>query len=196
MGELREKGSRFLALVLPCADRARAEERLAGFRQQYADATHVCWAWRLLSEGDPGEASSDAGEPSGTAGVPILGALQKAGLWNVLGVVVRWYGGTNLGRGGLIRAYREATTRAVEDADIEQAVPLTTACVSVPLERVGDAHRVLSTYHLRYGDQDVQEGRVVITVELAAADLARLEADLAEATQGEGSLLFPGEATT
>ena len=100
--ELREKGSRFLAVVSPVESESDAREELRQLERRYPDATHHCWAWRL---GWPSrERSSDAGEPHGTAGEPILRVLRGAGLSNTLAVVVRWFGGVKLGKGGLVRA--------------------------------------------------------------------------------------------
>ena len=194
-GELRQKGSRFLAFVEGCQDRDSAEARIAAFGTEYRDATHVCWAWRLLSEPDPGEAASDAGEPSGTAGVPMLGALQSSELRNVLGVVVRWYGGTKLGRGGLVRAYRQALDLAVQHARIEEVVPQVHVVVEAPVARLGEVHRVLSAREPRYGEQTVSGQSVQIAVTVDARDLVRLREDLARATHGEGSLSLKKETT-
>lgn len=185
---LRVKGSRFLALLEPCPGRVAAEHRLAALREQYRDATHVCWAWRLLSEQKPGEASSDAGEPAGSAGVPMLGVLRSHELWNVLGVVVRWFGGKRLGRGGLVRAYRQSLSLAAAEATIIEAVPRIEAVIRSPLSRVGDLHRVLSALDVTYVDEAVDDGEVWMTVSLPARDMQRLCEQVAGATQGQGSV--------
>jgi putative IMPACT (imprinted ancient) family translation regulator len=104
--------------------------RLAEMRSRHHDASHVCWAWRLLSEAEPGEASSDAGEPAGSAGVPMLGVLQSHDLWNILGVVVRWFGGARLGKGGLARAYRDCLTAAIGNGEIVEMVPRCRVAIS------------------------------------------------------------------
>ena len=110
-GEVREKGSRFLGFLFPAADEEEAERLLGELREQYPGATHHCWAYRI--GWPPRERSSDDGEPSGTAGGPILSVLAGRGLSNALAVVVRWFGGTKLGKGGLARAYSGATREAV-----------------------------------------------------------------------------------
>jgi uncharacterized YigZ family protein len=194
-GELREKGSRFRSFVEPCADRSEAEQRIAEYRQRYEDATHVCWAWRLFSEPDPGEAVSDAGEPSGTAGVPMLGALQSGDLWNVLGVVVRSFGGTKLGRGGLVRAYRRAMAVAIENAEVVETLYRIKAVIRAPIGKVGEVHRLLSSLEASYGEQTVEGSEVEIEVSLPARDSDLLQRSLLEATQGEGSLSFAEETT-
>ena len=112
------KRSRFLAFVYPIRSLEEIEERRSALRRAYHDATHHCSAYRLLQEGEPLVASDDDGEPSGSAGPPILHHLEGADLLNVLAVVVRYYGGTNLGVGGLIRAYGDAVAEALADGAI------------------------------------------------------------------------------
>ena len=109
------QGSRFLAVAHPAGTRAEAEALVAAERRLHHDATHVCSAWRLGTAG--GEVrSDDDGEPSGTAGRPILGAIEHAGLTFVLVTVTRWYGGVKLGTGGLARAYGGAAAGALRAA--------------------------------------------------------------------------------
>ena len=117
-GEIRVQRSRFLALAFPIASEAAFEEGLGAIRHERFDATHHCWAWTLF---DPERSrSSDAGEPSGSAGRPILQAIQSADLYDIGVVVVRWFGGVKLGTGGLARAYRDATHAALEGAALEE----------------------------------------------------------------------------
>jgi uncharacterized YigZ family protein len=191
-GELKEKGSRFLGILEHQAGRASAEARIEEFRRQYHDATHVCSAWRLLEETEPGESSSDDGEPAGTAGVPMVGVLRSEGLWNVLGIVIRWYGGTKLGRGGLIRAYREAMALAVADAGIVTQVPRTALTIRAPVDNLGDVHRALSPYDVEYGEQRVAAGEVCLSISLPASDREDLERVLPELTAGR-AVITPGE---
>lgn len=140
-GEIREKGSRFLAWIGPVADEDAARAALEGLARRYPDASHHCWAWRLGSP--PRERSSDAGEPSGTAGVPILQVLRGAGLSDVLAVVVRWFGGTKLGKGGLARAYAGAAREALAAVPTVRRVPTVRIALEVPYERVGAVKRLI-----------------------------------------------------
>jgi uncharacterized YigZ family protein len=139
--ELREKGSRFLAIVEPAGDESAVRQQLLRYRQQYHDATHVCWAWRV---GSPAvEGRSDAGEPAGTAGTPMLQVLRAADLSDVLAVVVRWYGGVKLGKGGLVRAYRSVVRAAVADLRSEMRRTMARLRLRLPYERVGDLKRLI-----------------------------------------------------
>jgi len=111
--EVRIRSSRFIASAIPALTPDEARQALAVISREMHDATHHCWAFRL-SGGD--ESSSDAGEPSGTAGKPILSAIGRAGLTDTLVVVTRYFGGIKLGTGGLARAYREAAGLVLESA--------------------------------------------------------------------------------
>jgi uncharacterized YigZ family protein len=139
--EIREKGSVFLAVIGPAADEAAAKALLAGLEREFPDATHHCWAWRLGSP--PRERGADAGEPAGTAGVPILQVLRGAGLSDVMAVVVRWFGGTKLGKGGLARAYAAAAREALRGLPVVRKVPTARVAVEVPYEKVGAVKRLL-----------------------------------------------------
>lgn len=161
--EIREKGSRFLAIVGPAADEEAAKARLAALERELPDATHHCWAWRL---GDPPrERSADAGEPSGTAGVPILQVLRGAGLSDVLAVVVRWFGGTKLGKGGLARAYAGAAREALPTLPVILRVPTARLALRVSYEKVGAVKRLVHPPEVELESEEYgEDARLVLTV--------------------------------
>lgn len=130
--EVAVKGSRFLGRAFPADTEDEARNALDGVRRLHHDATHHCWACRLGEPGSLYERYSDDGEPSGSAGVPILGSLQRAGAVAALVVVTRYYGGVKLGTGGLIRAYAEAARGAVESAP--RRVLMRVSCVEIRTE--------------------------------------------------------------
>ena len=109
----KDKGSRFLAFAYPVANEEQIRERVDALRKKYFDATHHCYAWRLGPSGDSFRAVDD-GEPSSTAGRPILGQMLSRNVTNALIVVVRYFGGTKLGVPGLIAAYRESAAAALD----------------------------------------------------------------------------------
>lgn len=113
---LTEKGSKFYSFALKANSITLFEQRLNELQQQFSDSRHVCYAYRIIENGKVLENSHDAGEPSNTAGPPILGQITSANLLNTMVVVVRYFGGIKLGTGGLIRAYREAAKLAIENA--------------------------------------------------------------------------------
>jgi uncharacterized YigZ family protein len=114
--EIKVKGSRFLAQAFAADGEPAALRSLDELRKRHHGATHHCWATRLRIADVVIERAEDDGEPSGSAGVPILGALQRRNVYDALCVVTRYFGGTKLGRGGLVRAYGEAAREAVEAA--------------------------------------------------------------------------------
>ncbi len=112
-----EKMSRFLAFAHPVDNADRVRELLTHYQKEYYDARHVCWAY-VVGPDRAVQYSNDNGEPSGTAGKPILGQINSSGLTNVVIFVVRYFGGIKLGTPGLIAAYREAARMAIEEAEI------------------------------------------------------------------------------
>ena len=116
-GLYKDNGSRFIAFAIPVETEDEVRELVAGFRKEYHDARHHCYAYRLGADGSTWR-SSDDGEPSGTAGRPILGQIDSAGLSDILVVVVRYFGGIKLGVPGLIRAYKSATADALSNAPV------------------------------------------------------------------------------
>ncbi len=111
-GLYKDRGSKFLAFAEHIADENEAKSRIAWYKKKYHDARHVCYAYRL---GENLWRTKDDGEPHGTAGLPILRTIDANKLDNVLVVVVRYFGGTLLGTGGLMVAYREAAKAALEN---------------------------------------------------------------------------------
>jgi uncharacterized YigZ family protein len=176
--EIREKGSRFLAVLGPAADEAAAKAALAEIARRFPDATHHCWAWRVGAP--PRERSSDAGEPAGTAGVPILQVLRGAGLSDVLAVVVRWFGGTKLGKGGLARAYAAAARAALAELPVATRVPTVRLTLRVPFERVGAVKRLVHPPAVELEAEEYGEAALLVLVvhEERAAALRAALADL------------------
>ena len=146
-GRITRKKSRFLASLVPVSSLDEVEAKIAEVRHAHHSAAHHCTAYRLVGAPDPIAVSDDAGEPSGSAGPPILRRLEEADLLNVLAVVVRYFGGTKLGIGGLIRAYGDATEAALEGARIVVRL----VAVGVLIRFPSDVNSgVMATIH-RYG---------------------------------------------
>lgn len=118
-GYYTEKRSKFYAFAHHVSSAEEVKALQAFYKKKYYDARHVCYAYRLGPEGKEFRANDD-GEPSSTAGKPILGALLSAGLTDVVIFVIRYYGGVNLGTGGLIVAYRESAQQALTNAVVEE----------------------------------------------------------------------------
>jgi uncharacterized YigZ family protein len=116
-GAFRDRGSRFLSFAYPVSEAAQAMQHVAALRNEYHDARHVCFAYRIGDDG-AAERANDDGEPSGTAGKPILGQITFAGVTDILIAVVRYFGGVLLGTSGLINAYRAAAKDALQQATV------------------------------------------------------------------------------
>jgi uncharacterized YigZ family protein len=147
-GYYTEKRSKFLAFAHPVETVDEVKELLAGYRKKYYDARHVCYAYMLGASREEFRANDD-GEPSSTAGKPILGQINSNELTDILIVVVRYYGGVNLGTSGLIVAYREAAADAITHATIEtrQVEEVITYSFSYP--QMNDVMRIVKEMNPR-----------------------------------------------
>ncbi len=165
----KTKGSRFLAVLAPVGSRAEALELVERLRAEFGDATHHCWAYRLGRDGEDWRYGDD-GEPSGSAGRPMLQQLEGRTLTGVAAVVVRWFGGTKLGVGGLVRAYGGAVAEALDRAEVKEVIFTRRLRVEHPYTCSGAVQSVLVAAGLepreaRYGADvsfvvDVPEARV------------------------------------
>ncbi len=143
-GIYREKMSRFLAFALPVSSVDEARECIALYANEYHDARHVCWAY-MVGADRLTYLSSDNGEPSGTAGKPILGQFNSFGLTNVVVIVVRYFGGIKLGTSGLITAYREAARLALDDAGTVEGREMTQMSVTFPYLAMNDVMKIIKS---------------------------------------------------
>jgi uncharacterized YigZ family protein len=135
-GLYKEKGSKFIAYAVPCYSELEAKEYLENWRKEHHQARHVCYAYRFGVDKKVFRANDD-GEPNNSAGIPILGQIQSYDLTNVLVGVVRYFGGTKLGVGGLIHAYKSAAKEAIDNGNIilkelQEKIELSFAYESVP----------------------------------------------------------------
>jgi uncharacterized YigZ family protein len=137
----KEKMSKFLAFAHPVSDVAEAKSVIADYQKRYHDARHVCWAY-MLGSARTDFLSSDNGEPSGTAGKPILGQINSFGLTDVVIVVVRYFGGIKLGTSGLIAAYREAARLALTEATIVERHDMAEVSFTFPYLAMNDVMKL------------------------------------------------------
>lgn len=172
------KQSRFLAISLPFADVEHLSAALNMHRHDHA--SHHCWAYRI---GDAYRFSDD-GEPGGTAGRPILSAINGADVDRVLLIVARWFGGIKLGAGGLVRAYGGAARRCLEQADMREIVALTTLQLHIAHADEHLLRHQLGLYQGVVRDQRYDAGGVQIRVELPAAVAPNFVAALNNALGG------------
>ena len=147
-GYYTEKRSKFLAFAHPVETVDEIKEILAGYRKKYFDARHVCYAYMLGADRKEFRANDD-GEPSSTAGKPILGQINSNELTNILIVVVRYYGGVNLGTSGLIVAYREAAADALAHSTIETRQVEEIVTYSFAYPQMNDVMRIVKEMNPR-----------------------------------------------
>lgn len=147
-GLYKEKGSRFISWIFPVGNEEDVREILARLRKEYHGARHYCFAWRLGREKIRFRANDD-GEPSSSAGKPILGQLIQSELTQVLLVVIRYFGGTLLGVSGLINAYREAAADAIRNAVIENRIIEVPFRLEFPFESMNPVMQILKTENIR-----------------------------------------------
>jgi uncharacterized YigZ family protein len=145
-------GSKFIAHLAPAGSLADVESILRQRQRRYPDATHHCWACRVGRPEALVEKSADAGEPSGTAGRPILDALRGAALENVACIVTRYFGGTKLGTGGLVRAYAGAATAVIDVASLVSRTVAQKVFIDFEHERTGALYRVLDEFGAHLAD--------------------------------------------
>lgn len=141
-GYYTEKRSKFYAFAHPVETVDEVKDIVAMYRKKFYDARHVCWAYMLGHERIDFRANDD-GEPSSTAGKPILGQINSSELTNILVVVIRYYGGVNLGTGGLIVAYRTAAADAIANANIEERLIEQEIVYNYPYIMMNDVMRVV-----------------------------------------------------
>ena len=152
-GLFKDNGSRFIALAYPVETEEEVKEIVASLKKEYHDARHHCYAYRLGYKGDRFRANDD-GEPSGSAGRPILGQIDSLGLSDVLVVVVRYFGGIKLGIPGLIRAYKTSTADALSQAEIVEKVAGKTFRVRFDYLSMNAVMKALKDLGLTATDQD------------------------------------------
>lgn len=185
--ELIIKKSRFIGCVQPMTDRASAQAVVDGLRAQHPGAAHVCWA--LLAGGQ--SAAVDDGEPSGTAGRPMLDVLRHQDLEGVLATVVRYFGGVKLGAGGLVRAYTDSVAQALLHAEkIERQVMAELEC-TLPYAQEGLLRREVDSAGVKL--LDVSHGsQVIARLELPLCAAPDFVARLNDLTQGRIGWLRDG----
>ena len=174
---LEIKHSRFIAHAAPVGDGAQALDVL--HQVAVPDATHNCWAYRCGSD----YRSSDDGEPAGTAGRPILAAIDGQGFDQVMVIVTRWYGGIKLGAGGLVRAYGGTAAECLRIAPRLPLVPLSRVRVRVAFEDLGALHAALAAHAAHKRDEAFDAEGALLEIELPTDALDALKTRLRDATR-------------
>ncbi len=172
------KGSKFIGNLYPVTGEENAKSLISGLRKKYFDATHNCYAWRIHPEL---ERASDDGEPAGSAGKPILQVLKGNGLTNVLVVVTRYFGGTKLGIGGLVRAYSETALKVVGEAKVVILYPLLVLSCSVSFRESQSVYQVVNRFSdVKISEETYTENGIVFSLRMRKEKLEPFRQQLQE----------------
>ncbi len=179
--KITRKKSRFIALLSPALSQDDVQRQIDDVRKSHHDATHHCYAFRLLLDDTIVEVSNDDGEPSGSAGLPMMQQLASKELCNVLAVVIRYYGGTKLGVGGLVRAYSDVVSEALERATIVIRTLMAHISIRFPVEVNSSVMSIVHRFSAHI-ESLVYEEPVRIELMLPLSQVETFRAALTEAT--------------
>lgn len=187
------KKSRFIASLKEVQTEAEAAAYVAKIRKQYWDARHNCYAYQIGASGLV-QKSSDDGEPSGTAGKPMLEVLKKQGITNTVVVVTRYFGGIKLGASGLIRAYGHAVILGLEAASIADYKPYDVLAVRIAYPFVSMLERLAPEHHIRIAQRDFAD-TVTFTLEIPQESTEKVKELLTNHTNGTAVYTAQGQKT-
>lgn len=174
-GTYSELRSKFLAFAIPVRTAEEAMEQVAKYQKEYFDARHVCWAYRLGPEGEEYR-SNDNGEPSGTAGKPILGQMVSADVSDLIILVIRYFGGVKLGTSGLIVAYRTAAAEALAAAEYDERLVEKELKLTFGYEHMNMVMRMVKDLQPRIVNQDYKNnGDIVMTIAIRLSLVERVQ---------------------
>jgi len=182
---LEEKRSTFTAILIPVSDRDQAMAALEQTRLESPGASHYCWAYILGSAKQPrSQAFNDDGEPSGTAGKPMLHVLTQRDAGDCLAIVVRTFGGVKLGAGGLVRAYSASVSQALDLAQWQQVTPTTTVSIGIDFPHEERIRHCLTQRNLVVSSADYSQS-VELSIEVPLDQLNTLKAEVQQLTSGQ-----------
>lgn len=188
--ELEIKRSKFLTFAAPAVDRHEADEFIRSLRDKHPQANHVCWAYIAGSPNTTIRSMSDDGEPSGTAGMPMLKVLEYSGYGDIAVAVVRYFGGTKLGTGGLQRAYSDAVSLVLTDLPIKLKVARTRLKLTFDYSYDGGISRLLERYDIE-GVEPNYAQQVSLSFAIASSELHTFKTEVTNITAGNVVVLLP-----
>lgn len=189
--EIVIKKSRFICTMTRVASEEEARATIDAAKRRYWDANHNCSAYRI-GPGGRFQRSNDDGEPAGTAGAPMLAVLNHRDLTDVVAVVTRYFGGTLLGAGGLIRAYGQAVTDAIDAVGIVERRPVYLVAVEADYAEAGRLEHAIRASTFQLGNID-HGARVTFELRLDEPEIPQFDAWLADATNGRATAVVVGE---
>ncbi len=183
LGEVVEKKSRFIGQVIPIESEEEAIEKIESLKKEYWDARHNCYAF-VVGANNEVQRFSDDGEPQGTAGKPILEVLLNKNVHNTLILVTRYFGGTLLGTGGLIRAYGQAAIEGLKDAEIMKVSDGVSFELSVDYESIGKIKYNMVQFGVGDAEETYTEG-VTLKIQMKKDDFEAFKTSVIDATSGK-----------
>ena len=183
--EIKEKGSRFISYLYPIKTKKDAESIITGLRKKYHDSTHICFAYRLGSREEDYFRTNDDGEPSGTAGIPIYNEIKSKEYFNTLVAVIRYYGGTKLGTGGLTRAYGQVAKKVL---DVSKRITIHVkqkVSVFFPYDFTGEIMQVVDRFNIGIVKQDYSADGVQMLLEVPVAKLDDISKQVIDRSNGK-----------
>ena len=182
--EFLEKGSRFIAFVSAVETESQVKANLDQLRIKYHDCSHVCYAFRIGLGNDTKYRFSDDGEPGGTAGKPIFQEIEKRGLFNLVIAVVRYFGGTKLGTGGLSRAYQKGASEILNHAKIISIPVMSIVKLQFSYENVGEVRKVLAKYKVKQVRETYGNKKIALEYEVPVAKVGEIRKMLVAGCKG------------
>ena len=177
-GIYKEKGSKFLSFAIPVSSADEVKEIVKNYRKEYYDSRHVCYAYMLGADRKEFRANDD-GEPSGTAGRPILGQINSRELTNILVIVVRYFGGILLGTGGLVVAYKEATTDALDQAEVVEKTVDESISIIFDYVLMNEVMRIIKDTNAQISSQNFED-QCAMQLSIRKQDAVLLSSKLAK----------------
>ena len=182
-GKYSEKGSTFTALTLPVASLGQVKNELINLREQYPDANHICYGYRIKEGDRVDEFATDAGEPKGSSGIPILNVLKRNQLINVVIFVIRYFGGSKLGIQGLINAYGTAAERTIQNAKVKKWVQLERISFIYNYDLQNKVDSILQKFKVNIIKSDFGES-IQVELDIEVEKNEELSKELKEASNG------------
>ena len=182
--EEKVKGSRFIGTAAPTETEEEAAKFIDEMKKEFHSASHNCWAWKVGIGKAQKYRYHDNGEPSGTAGQPILKAINSTRISNICVVVTRYFGGVKLGTGGLMRAYGQTAQSLLKSSEPSRKFAIQTLNFEIDFDLVSVAHYIIESFNAELVDSRYEE-RVSFVINVRASKAAKLKNKLIEATNGQ-----------
>ncbi len=183
--EIKEKGSRFISYIYPVKDSNSSDEILQEIKKKYFDSTHVCFAYRIGDGVEKSVKYSDDGEPGGTAGLPIISEIRSHDLFNALIAVIRYYGGTKLGTGGLARAYRSSAKLAIDGSEVVTIISKKTEDFLIHYDFLGNLMNITKKFNLEILERKYMQKGIQVKISIPVSRYESVKSAIIDSSKGK-----------